>query len=396
MIKFKYKAQDEEGKAQISSLFAQDEADFYNQLEKMGLYCLNFRKIGEVDSEAVSYKFKLKELAMFCREFAIMLSSGIQIVPAIQTIEKRTEKPAKKKVFTFLIESLGKGLTLPETMSLLSRSFPPMLCSMVKAGTISGSLDEVMTKMATYYDKEHRTRSKIQVASIYPVLLIVTTLAVIILLFAFVLPQFFTIFNGMELPAITKVFMSISQFMTTKWYVIVVFILAIVLVFAVASQIPAGKYLLDKLKCTFPIFGQLMMKGHTARFTSSMNILLSSGIQIIQSLKISGESLANDYLKMKVYAVAEGVEKGYSVSEQMEENAIFDSLVWTMVNTGEESGTTELMYEKLSEYYEAEADIAVQKMMSIMEPLILVVIGLVVGSVVASVLIPMYSISFAA
>lgn len=393
MIKFKYKAQNGEGKAQVGSLFAQDEADFYNQLEKMGLYCLNFKKIGEVNSDTVTYKFKLKELALFCREFSIMLSAGIQIIPTLKTIERRAEKPAKKKVFTFMLESLSKGINLPDTMSLLSKTFPQMLSSMMKAGVISGSLDEVAKRMSIYYDKEHRTRSRIQTASIYPGLLVVVTLAVIILLFTFVLPQFFTIFEGMELPGITKFFMAVSQFMTSKWYIILGALAIVLAAVSIFYQTPIGRYNIDKLKCTFPVFGPLLMKGHTSRFTSAMSILLSSGITDVQSLKISADALDNEYLRTKVYAVAEGVEKGFSVSSQMEEQEIFDSLVWSMVATGEDSGATDEMYSKLSEYYETEADFAIQKMMAIMEPLILVVIGIIVGSVVASVLIPMYSIS---
>lgn len=394
MIEYKYKGIDVEGKPIKNGVhFANDEADFLTHMEKQGIIITHYKATNEIDADAVNYKFKLKELSNFCREFGIMLSAGMQIIPALKTMEMRAEKPAKRQAFTYMVECLSKGISLPDTFMSMGKTFPAMLVSMIKAGTVSGSLDKVVNKMATYYDKEYRTKSKMQVAMIYPTLLVVVTLAVIILLFTFVLPQFFSIFEGMELPLITRIFMKISEFLVNKWYVLLIVCIVLTMGVIITLNIPRGKYEIDKLFCTIPVFGPLLMKGHTSRFTSAMHILLSSGLQIVPSLKISGEALANSYLEDKVRTVAENVEQGAAVSEQLEEQELFDSLVYSMLYTGEETGTTEYIYEKLSDFYEVEADFATQKIMAIMEPLILVVIGAIIGGVVAAVLIPMYQIA---
>lgn len=392
MIRYTYKAKDETGKAHSGRLEAESDDDFYSFLSQRKWYCVSVDK-KDIDAEERNesvYKFKSKELAVFSREFAIMLSAGITMFTALHLLYDRCTKERQKKCYMHLIEMIEKGLTLHEAMKRMGNTFPDLLKSMVFAGESSGNLDVVMKKMAEYYERDHRLKGKIQTAMIYPILLLVITGGVVILLFTFVLPQFFDMLEGQDLNLLTKFYMAVSVFLTNRWYIAIGIILLLVLLFYVLSKNASCRFGFDKVKLKLPVFGKLVEKILIARFANGMNILYSSGISILQSLEICGNILSNLYLKQKLENAMEMVEKGTSLSDALEKQNLFDPMVWSMIHIGEESGSLDEMFFKLSEYYEEESETSTQKLMALMEPVMLIVIALIVGSVVASVLLPIY------
>lgn len=392
MVQYTYRAKDEDGKTHNGRLESETDDEFYAFLSQRNWYCISVDK-KDIEAEAqdkAQYKFKSKELAVFSREFAIMLSAGITMFSAFHLLYTRCTKPKQKACYMHLIEMLEKGLTLHDAMKRMGNTFPGLLKSMVYAGEASGSLDIVMKKMADYYERDHRLKGKIQTALIYPGLLIIVTIAVVLLLFTFVLPQFFDMLEGQDLNALTKFYMAVSVFLINRWYIAIAVIGAIMLLFYFLRNNPAFKLKFDQIKLKIPVFSKLFDKILIARFSNGMNILYSSGISIMESLDICGNVLSNLFLKKKLESAMEMVEKGTSLSEALEQHGLFDPMVWSMIHIGEESGSLDEMFYKLSEYYEQESETATQKMMALMEPIILVVIAIIVGTVVASVLMPIY------
>ena len=368
-----------------------DEAAFYKEIEKRGLVCIKMQEKGNVDNAELSYRFKLKEMSVFCREFSIMLSAGIPLVDVLNKLNLRTTNKNKKRVYLYLIEAVEKGNTLADSMTKLGNVFPKVLIEMIRIGEQSGSIEIVVEKMAQYYEKEYRNKSKVQTVLIYPVILCVVTVAIIIFLFTFIMPKFFTMLEGKELPKITIIFMKVSDFLINDWIYLILGIVVFMVAFSVFNSTEKGRLFIDKFKCSIPVVSKLFEKGVISRFSDTMYILSSSGIVIIEALEICAATLTNVFLRNKLLKCREEVQKGISLSKAMETEKLFEDLVWSMINTGEETGNADEMYHKLSVYYEQENDVATGKLMAIMEPCILLVIGTIVGLVVASVLIPIYS-----
>ena len=392
MAAYRYKAKAEDGKIVIGKLEAADEQAFYKELERRGLYCISYKEAGKEDYRDIRKKLSLKELNIFCRELGVMISAGVPMVNALNTMYCRSTNKKLKGCYMALMEQLEKGSSLMDAMRNLGNTFPEILIAMVGVGEQSGSLDTVVSDMAEFYNKEHATKSKIQTMMIYPTILIVVTIAVIIGIFTFVLPKFFALFGGEELPGITKVFMAFSNLLVSDWELLLLGLLFIVILVVLLAQTEAGRYYIDKFKCSIPIISKLMEKSVIARFANTMGILTNSGIAVLEAIKICSATLGNTYIQTRLMRIREEVEKGISFSDSMEKEKLFDDLVWSMMATGEETGQTGEMYGKLYVYYEQEANIATQTLLAIMEPVVLLVIGVIIGLVIMSVLLPIYGI----
>lgn len=393
MAKYRYRAKDRKGRNVYGTMEAENDAEFYSYLEKQELYCLSVRskRAGTSDVGQEGRKIKTKVLSVFCREMAVLLSSGMNLLAALRLLYEREEKSFIKDCYMYMIEGIEKGDTLYEAMKKQGDAWPPLLKSMVLAGEASGSIDLIMEKMAFYYEKEANLKSKVQNAMIYPLILIGVTIAVIIVLFTFVLPQFFEMFEGQEVPGITSVFMTISRFMTENWYILLLVLLSVICLLKVLKENARIGIKMDRMNLQMPVIGRLVEKVIMGHFANAMSILYASGVPVVKALEISSGTVGNRYIAEKLVRVREKVEKGAALSQAMQVEGVFDKMLWTMIHIGEESGNLETMFFKLSEYMEQESEAAVQKMMAVLEPLVLIVIAVVIGMVVASVLLPIYS-----
>ncbi|MGL5258522.1 MAG: type II secretion system F family protein [Lachnospiraceae bacterium] len=390
---YKYKAKDNKGTIIKGTIEKETDAEFYRYLEEQKLhgFSVEVKNLEGRQEKEEYFKMSLKDLSVFCREFAVLLASGMNLMMILQLLYDRAEKNRYKSCYMRMIEGIEKGDSLYDSMKKQGKIFPPLLKSMILAGESSGTIDLVMEKMALYYEKEANMKEKVQNALIYPIILIIVTVAVVLVLFTFVMPQFFTMLEGQELPLITKVFMAISKVLTNYWYILLLVLLAIIFFIKMIAKNDRVAYALDRFLLKMPVIGKLMEKIIMAHFANAMNILYASGITIIRSLEIGGETITNIYVSRKLEVVRETVEKGVDLSAAMESEKIFDKMFWAMVHVGEESGNLETMFLKLAEYLETESEHAIQKMMSIIEPAILIIVAGIVGAVVVSVLLPIYS-----
>lgn len=390
MATFKYKAKELGGRTVRGSIIANDEAALFRELEKKNLYCLSYKEVGATKLTLIQGRLPLKKLNIFCRELGIMISAGVPVMNVLNVMYRRSKDKKLKAIYMGLMEQIETGSTLADSMKTFTGVFPDILIAMIRVGEQSGSLDKVLMDMSEYYSKENETKSKAQTVMIYPAVLLLVTVTVVIALFTYVLPRFFSMFEGKELSPLTKTFMNISNLLVNDWQYLLMIILALVFVILVIDKTKTGHFYFDKMKCNIPIASKLLEKGVIARFANTMGITTNNGIPVLEALEICSDTLGNTYTYERMRRVRENVEKGIRFSESLESEGLFEDMVWSMIATGEETGKAGEMYERLYSYYSEEADMATQKLLALLEPLIMVVIGGMIALVMVSILGPIY------
>lgn len=389
-MEYKFKALDEHGKQIKSIVVASTDEAFYAELQRRNLQCIDYHIVNTMQGKKYR-KLNLNQTSSFCSQFAILIQTGVPITEALEELVKQEPKEAIRNDYLFLLEAVQKGSSLSSAMKSLDRVFPNVLIYMVEVGEQSGSLGDIFNRMSAYYSKEHKSRSRAKNAMIYPAILMAVTFIITIALFTVIMPQFMTMFEGMELPLISRVMMSVSQVFVKCWLIIVCAVAAVIFVVIAIGQTDSGAYVYSKIKCTFPVLGKLQMQTYIARFTSAMNIMSDTNVDTMAALRTSASALDNKYLETRFEDIISAVASGMSLSSAMEEYGMFDAFVRSMIHTGEKTSKTSEVYSKTASYYDSEAEAASQKMLAFSEPIIIVIVGLVVGLVLVSIFVPMYS-----
>jgi type IV pilus assembly protein PilC len=387
MAQFKYNAVALDGKKISGKLEAPSVAVLSSQLSEEKLFLVKYSS-----SEKTSKHKKLKtpEIADFCRQLAAMLSSGIVLIRAMNIIASRDMKPHIKAVYLDVIADLQRGSTLSEAMAHQGRAFPELLINMIKSGENSGRLDQTALKMADTYDKQHKLDSKIRGAMMYPMILFVLIIVVVIIIFTFVLPAFFTMFEDMILPLPTRVMLGISGFLTHYGIhaLIAVFVIAYILVIVLKQPEPKRK--LDHFKLKIPKVGKLLGTIYTARFARTMSSLYVSGIPMIQSLQIARGTIGNAYIAAQFDGVIRDLGNGRTLSQALTKVEGFDLKLNSIILIGEESGRLEQMLESAADQYDYDSQMATERLVGMMEPIMIVIMAVVVAFVIISVMLPIF------
>lgn len=383
---YKYSAVAIDGSKHSGALDAANEAQLVEVLKEKGLYLVKSRP---AEKASENKKLKTNEIADFCRQLAAMLSSGITLIRAMQIIEARDAKPQVKKVYHDVIDELRRGSTLSESMEKQGKAFPPFLINMMHAGENSGGIDTTAEKMAITYDKQHKLNAKMRSASVYPIILVVLIIAVVIVLFTFVMPQFMGIFGEMELPLPTQIMMSISSFLINYWYFLLLGIIVAGVALTAIFKQAGPKKAWDKFKLRIPILGKLLTIIYTARFARTLASLYVSGIPMIQSLNIGRTTIGNSYIESQFDQVIQDLGNGRTLSQALSTLDGFDAKLQSTVSIGEESGRLETMLDSVADQFDYEAEMATQRLVSVMEPIMIIIMALVVLTVIVSVLLPM-------
>lgn len=390
MKSFHYVAQDVAGSVLRGDMEANSLQEVGERLRGQDLFLISAQEISGLAGVGKG-KLKLSALTVFCRQLAVMIASGMSMVRAIDILYNRAEKKADKVIYLRLAENIQKGLSLNEAMQEQGNTFPLLLINMIRAGEMSGSLDTVLAKMADHYDRELKLLNKVKSSMAYPIILLFVTLSVMLLLFVFILPNFFTMFDGVaELPAITRGIMAISNYLIERWYVVLLVLAALVGVFAMSKQVEVIARFYDRLKLQIPIFGKLNRRVYMSRFASSMETLYSSGVSIVDAIETSVLILNNRYVTEAFTGVMEDIRRGEMFSTALEKVGLFDGMFTSMVYMGEESGSLDEVLGKMSAFYDNDAQAAISKMVALMEPAMMVFMALLIGTVVAAVFVPMY------
>ena len=344
-----------------------------------------------------SKKIKLKDISLFCKQMSVMLESGIPLNNAVDILEQQATSKNLKSSLKIVSKSLKEGSQLSKAMLDQEGMFPDLLIRMVQAGEKTGKLDEVLEKMSEHYNKELKTSRQIRGAMIYPAVLAFLAVAAVLALLYIVIPSFSGIFeqSGMDMPLPTRIVLAASNFVRSYWYILFGVTGILVFLFLRYRSTEAGRYQLDRLKFWLPVIKGPMQKIVTARFASTLAILTSAGIPLVEAIESAAATTNNSVVIEKMKIANEGLQKGERLTGMITATGLFPPMMLSMVKIGEESGSLESMLVKTSDYYEEELETAIKQLLSLLEPAMIIVMGVIIGGIVASVMLPMFELAHA-
>lgn len=390
MPMYKYKAINADKKNVSGIMFAQNERHLLDVMLEQKLYCTEITEQAEDDGRSKGYRLSLKELSIFSRQMAVMLNAGMSLVNALYILYERCEKKKTKEIYLALYESVQQGSYFSDAM-IATSAFPLLMTSMVEAGEASGTLVNSMDRMSDHYARENKIKHLLINSMIYPTVLLVVAVAVVILVLVVVLPSFFDMFAGAELPALTKVMMGLSNSLINYWYVYIFFIAVAVVVIRIYLRSEKGRLKFDEIKTKFPAVSKYTRTIYTSRCARGISSLYSCGIPLIRTLEITAKLIGNTYVASKFDDIIEAVQQGDPMSSAFDRSQLFDPLFYSMILVGEESGSIDTLLEKTTYYYDEEIESATAKLLGILEPVMIVFMGLIVALVLLAIYPAIYS-----
>ncbi|WP_426984102.1 type II secretion system F family protein [Brevibacillus borstelensis] len=397
MPTFIYEAKDRTGRRKRGKIEAAAKPVAIVELKRQGLAPLSIEQEakGFLQREIHFGKpVKSQEFVVFLRQLATLIGAGIGIVDSVHILAQQSESKVLRKILEEVEAEIRKGGQLSEAFGKHPKVFEAMFLSMIRAGEASGSLEIVLDRLATYYEKSHYTREKIKSAMMYPITVGILSIAVTMYLLINIVPTFVSMFASFhaELPEMTRMVMAASESVVSSWYLYAIGIIGIYFVFRIIVNTSYGRYFADYATLRLPIFGKLMQKGALARMSRTLSTLFSSSVPILQALTIVEDVVGNKIISQAVHESKTSLREGRPLSEPLKRAWVIPPLVSRMIAIGEETGSLDQMLEKVADFYEAEVDSAVDKIKSLIEPLMIVLLAAIVGTIVLAIMIPMFEI----
>ena len=396
MATWGYVAVDKSGKEVKGSREADNREQATRELKNQGLIVLELSEQSMLTKD-ISFDFGGKptprDLAVFCRQFASITRAGVTIIQTLNMLAEQTENVKLQKALYAVRADVEKGESFADSLSQHDNVFPELLVQMARAGEASGSLETAMERMAIQFEKSAKTQALVKKAMIYPIVVACVAVAVVIVMLVFVIPRYMDMFEelGTELPGITKMVVSMSNFIQNYWYIIIPVIIAIVFAIKTFAKTNAGKHLFGKIALKIPAIKNLVVKSASSQMARTMSTLLTAGVPLVEAVDIVADTMGNIWFKEALKAAVEQIMIGVPMSQPLQSCGLFPPMVYHMVRIGEEAGSTEDMLNKLADYYEEEVEMAVQSLMAAMEPMIIIVLAGVVGVLIGAVMAPMVS-----
>ncbi len=393
MAKFIYKAISTDGKTVQGIIEADTVEKFKAQLKQTGLYCLSYSLEEDAGRQlAFQGKIPLKELSVFCRQFSAMLNAGIGVVKCLDVLSQQTSSRNLKAVLETVMNDVRKGFSLHQAMSNQGTAFPFYLISSIESGEESGTLDSVMKRMSDYFEKQYKTRAKIRGALTYPIILAVLCVCVVVGMLTFVVPEFLSMYSDQSaLPAPTKLLIAMSDFMLEQWWLVALVVAGVICLIFLLKKSPSTRVSWDMGMLKMPGIGKMRRTIVTGKFAHTLSTLTSSGISMLVALEVVGRVIGNWAVSSCISIMIDDLKKGLSLSQSLKKFDIFPPMFKSMVAVGEESGQIDDLLAKTAAFYDDEADIALQKLVSLIEPLMIVIMAVIIGFIVIAMILPIYT-----
>jgi type IV pilus assembly protein PilC len=401
MAIFKYSAKDNSGRLISGVIEADNDAMVIERLRDMGFFITNLERTVE-RTDVFQYLqglfgIGLKDLAIFSRQFSTMVNSGLSLVRTMSILEQQTTNKRLREIIAAVRTDVEAGRPLSDAMARHPKAFSSLYVNMVKAGETGGVLDEVLDRVAAYLEKEQALRSKIRSAMVYPTLLTVAALGGLFFMTIVILPQFESLFKelgaGGQLPLPTRVAMAVSAFIRGYWYIGLAIVIGLVFLLRRYLQTPGGRARYDRFKLKMPVLGELNRKIVVARFTRTLGTLISSGVPIMQSLEVVSKAIDNTVIGNAIDAVRASIREGQTIAIPLQFSGVFPPMVVQMAKVGEETGQLEQMLEKVADFYDVEVEATVASLTSLLEPILIIFMGVVVGAMVISLYLPIFALA---
>lgn len=392
---FTYTAIDSNGRTVRSKMEAENESLVLAKLRDQAMHCTEIKASKKSAAFSVGKKkLKPKTLVVFSRQFATMIDAGIPILRCLDILATQQKDPVMKVATEAILTDVKSGMALNETMVKHPEVFSKLYINMIRAAEVGGILDLILDRLAGFLEYEADVRGKIKSAMMYPVLVLIFSFVMLFALFSFVLPKFKEIFTGMdvELPPVTAGLFAMGDFMQKCWWIVILLIVAVIIGIKQWRKTPNGRYKLDYFKLKFPIVGELALKMSVARFTRTFGTLINSGVPMLRSLEIVGETLDNAVLMTAIDQTRIAIREGQKLSDPLAKSNLFPPMVTTMIDVGEESGRLSEMLVKIGDFYDSEVEQTVKGLTSMIEPMLIMFMGGIVGFIAIAVMTPVFKL----
>lgn len=396
---FKYVGRTKTGALKRGTIEGTSRSEVIHQLREQGISPREVKEtepsIFNRDLSIGGNKVKNEDFVIYCRQFATLIRAGISIVESTNILANQTESKGLQKVLIQVEADIKEGMAFSVAIEKHPKAFPALFVNMVRAGELTGSLDETLDRLAVYFEKQHSLKKKVQSTLTYPAVLLVVIVGVVIFLMLSIIPNFTLMFEQFdsELPIITQIVVKISEFIQSLWWLALIGVTVVIAGFMfVYKTNQSFHYAVHVAILNAPIFGKLLQKAAIARMTRTLASLFESSVPILQALDIVAKVVDNPVISKVVIESKDSLESGGSLSEPLEKHWVFPPLVSQMTAIGEETGSLDYMLDKIADFYEEDVDRTVDTLRSLIEPLMIILLAVVVGFVVLSIMIPMFSI----
>ncbi|MBR6697976.1 MAG: type II secretion system F family protein [Lachnospiraceae bacterium] len=397
MANYVYQVMTPSGKEQKGKITADSKEAAQNSLKSDGSIILSIKEETVLDKD-ISFSFgrkkvKSRDLGVFCKQFNSILSAGVSVVAALEMLCDQTEDKVLKGALSNVRNNVEKGDSLATAMKKEQAVFPSLLINMIEAGEASGSLEVALIRMSTHFEKDARLKGMVKKAMMYPIILIIVAIAVMVLMLTKILPMFTSMFEeaGTKMPGFTQFMIDASDLLIERWYVFVTVIVAIVVSYKIFAKTDTGAHLLAKIAVKAPVFGNLTTKTAAARFARNFSTLIAAGMPMMDALDITAATMTNLLFKEALYDLRDQVSLGSSISTTLKNGNLFPSMICHMIGIGEETGNLEDMLDSCADYYDEEVELATQSVTALMEPMVIIFMAVIIGSIVIAIYLPMMS-----
>lgn len=398
MAVFTYKAKGADGRMVEGTVDADEQKTAVERLRGQKLVVLEIGEKTASPLDAIAALFKRKgkvysrDLVLFSRQLSTLVGAGVPIVQSLAILENQAENPAFKEVLGAVRGDIESGLSISDALRKHPDAFPELYTSMIKAGELGGILDTILERLTAYLESNEALKAKVKAAMMYPIIVLSICFVITIFLLTFVIPRFATIFLsfGAKLPLLTQLLLDLSDFV--KHYFILIALAPVAFWFLGKKwyKTPSGQKIVDAKLLTMPIFGIILKKVAVARFTRTLGTLIKSGVPILQALETVASTAGNVVISDAVFNARESIREGGHLSDPLKKSGIFPNMVTAMISVGEETGALDTMLAKIADFYDQEVDTAIKGLTSLIEPVVIVIMGTIVGTIVAAMFLPMF------
>ena len=398
MAEFLWEAATKKGELKKGEMAAADEGVVRGLLRRQGFKSITVKKKPKDLAEYLPFgrtKVKEKEIVVFARIFSTMINAGLPLIQCLDLLAQQEKNKAFAKIITSVKEEIEGGATLNEALKKHPKVFDDLFVNLVAAGESGGTLDVILNRLSTYMEKAMKLKSKVKGAMTYPASVLVISLGVVALLLLKVIPVFQKMFEGMggKLPGLTEALINASQFMQSYWWIIIGIMIAIYIAFVRFYRTEKGRWTIDSIVLKAPVFGELLKKVAVAKFSRTLSTMMSSGVPILEGLNIVSKTSGNVVIEDALMRTRQSIAEGRSIAEPLAETGIFPPMVVQMISVGEATGALDSMLAKIANFYDDEVDVAVDAMTALLEPVMMVFLGGVVGGMIIAMYLPIFKLA---
>jgi type IV pilus assembly protein PilC len=394
---FNYTIRDANGQTRSGKVEAPNAEELKKRLQSEGLQVLEVtedRKAPRVPAGGYG-RVKLTDLAIFARQFSTMLDAGVSLIRCLDVLQAQTNNARLRKILMDLSARVESGESLSRSMARHPKAFSQLIIGLIRAGEVGGVLEESLQRIAGFLEKDVELRRKIRSALTYPVIVLLAAVGIVIFLVSWLVPQFASLFKELgikEMPAPTQFLIDLSALFTQRWYVVIIAVVAILIAYKLFVSTRVGRRVADRVKLRIPVFGPLHHKIVMARFSRTMGTLLASGVPILQAMETVAGVVGNSVVSDAVIESRARIREGEKIADPLQRSKMFPPMVVHMVSVGEESGSLDHMLNKIADFYENEVEMTIASLTAAIEPVMIVLLGFIVGFIVISMFLPMIEV----